>query len=78
MMRTTSLAPVPARGAEGRAVSEVKDEALRMVERYAHLSPDYQADAVERLANFPTLFTARAGGRLKGVAQVSYSTGGSR
>ena len=49
-----------------------------MVERYAHLSPEYQADAVERLANFPTGFTTPACGRLKDAVQVGYSAGGSR
>lgn len=54
-----------------RAIQELGGwRSLRMVERYAHLSPEYQADAVERLANFPTLFTTRESARLKGAAQV--------
>lgn len=54
-----------------RAIQELGGwHSLRMVERYAHLSPDYQVDAFEGLANFPTLFTTREGSRLKAAAQV--------
>jgi hypothetical protein len=47
-------------------------------ERDAHLSREYQADALERLANFPTGSTTPASGTLKGATQVGYSAGGSR
>ena len=79
VLRHTFASRLAMAGVPLRAIQELGGwRSLRMVERYAHLSPEYQADAVERLANFPTLFTTHGGGRLKGVAQVGYSTGGSR
>jgi integrase len=43
---------------------------LAMVQRYSHLSPEHQADAMERLAHFTANFTAPVPAGLNGAAQV--------
>jgi integrase len=78
-LRHTFASRLAMAGVRLRAIQELGGwRSLRMVERYAHLSLEYQADAVERLANFPTRFTTPARGRLKDAVQVGYSAGGSR
>jgi integrase len=70
-LRHTFASRLAMAGVPLRAIQELGGwRSLRMVERYAHLSPEYQADAVERLANFPTRFPTPARGRLKDAAQV--------
>jgi hypothetical protein len=49
-------------GVDLRTIQELGGWApLKMVERYAHISPGHKLDAVGRIAsNFPTLFTTPA------------------
>jgi len=58
-------------GVDLRTIQELGGwRSLKMVERYAHLSPSHKAEAVERLANFTTLFTTPAERQLPGASQV--------
>jgi site-specific recombinase XerD len=59
-------------GVDLRTIQELGGwQSLKMVERYAHLSPSHKAEAVERLAsNFPTGFTTPATGAVASAAQV--------
>ena len=48
-------------GVDLRTIQELGGwKSLKMVERYAHLSPSHKAEAVEKISNnFTTLFTTR-------------------
>ena len=57
--RHVFAARLPMAGVDLRTIQALGGgRSLKMVERYAHLSPGHKAEAVERLAsNFPTGFT---------------------
>jgi integrase len=61
-LRHTFASRLAMAGVDLRTVQELGGWAtLKMVERYAHLSPKHKAEAVERIAeHFPTLFTTPA------------------
>jgi integrase len=70
-LRHTFASRLAMAGVPLRAIQELGGwRSLHIVERYAHLSPEHQADAIERLVDFTTGFTTRASGRLKRAAQV--------
>lgn len=71
VLRHTFASRLAMAGVDLRTIQELGGwRSLKMVERYAHLSPSHKAEAVERLANFPTLFTTADAGRMASAAQV--------
>ena len=71
VLRHTFASRLAMAGVDLRTIQELGGwRSLKMVERYAHLSPSHKAEAVERLANFTSLFTQAAEGRLPTAAQV--------
>ncbi len=62
ILRHTFASRLAMAGVDLRTVQELGGwKGLKMVERYAHLSPSHKAEAVERIArHFPTLFTTAA------------------
>ena len=77
-LRYTFACRLAMTGPDLRTIQELGGwKELKMVERYARLSPSHKAEAVERIisqANFPTLFTTPANvveltPRKAGVAQ---------
>jgi integrase len=72
VLRHTFASRLAMAGVDLRTIQELGGwRSLKMVERYAHLSPSHKAEAVERLAsNFPTGFTTPAGKGIVSAAQV--------
>jgi integrase len=75
VLRHTFASRLAMAGVPLRAIQELGGwRSLKMVERYAYLSPEYQADAVEKLASFHNAIhntpAAVPVTPLKGVAQV--------
>jgi integrase len=71
VLRHTFASRLAMMGVPLRSIQELGGwRSLKMVERYAHLSPEYQADAVEKLAAFPDAIHDTPAARLKGLAQV--------
>jgi len=61
-------------GADLRTVQELGEwQTIAMVERYSHLSPQHKARAIERLAEFPSLFSDEIA---KGIASSCGLGGG--
>jgi site-specific recombinase XerD len=71
VLRHTFASRLSMAGVDLRTIQELGGwRSLKMVERYAHLSPSHKAQAVERLAKFPTLFTTPTAVRLPSAPQV--------
>jgi integrase len=72
VLRHTFASRLAMAGVDLRTIQELGGwRSLKMVERYAHLSPSHKAEAVERLAsNFPTGFTTPQIGAVAPAAQV--------
>jgi site-specific recombinase XerD len=72
VLRHTFASRLAMAGVDLRTIQELGGcQSLKMVERYAHLSPSHKAEAVERLASkFPDAIPTPAQGRLPGAAQV--------
>jgi integrase len=72
VLRHTFASRLAMAGVDLRTIQELGGwRSLKMVERYAHLSPSHKAEAVERLvSNFPTGFTTPATERVASAAQV--------
>ena len=72
VLRHTFASRLAMAGVDLRTIQELGGwRSLKMVERYAHLSPSHKAEAVEPLtSNFPTLFTTPAIGVVAPAAQL--------
>jgi integrase len=72
VLRHTFASRLAMAGVDLRTIQELGGwRSLKMVERYAHLSPSHKAEAVERLAsNFPTGFTTPAVAVVASATQV--------
>ncbi len=72
VLRHTFASRLAMAGVDLRTIQELGGwRSLKMVERYAHLSPSHKAEAIERLAsNFPTRFTTPATKPVASAAQV--------
>jgi site-specific recombinase XerD len=71
VLRHTFASRLAMAGVDLRTIQELGGwQSLKMVERYAHLSPSHKAEAVERLAHFTTLFTPPSTTRLPSATQV--------
>jgi integrase len=71
VLRHTFASRLAMAGVDLRTIQELGGwRSLKMVERYAHLSPSHKAEAVARLDNSPTLFTTPVPERLPSAAQV--------
>ena len=72
VLRHTFASKLAMAGVDPATIQELGGwRSLKMVERYAHLSPSHEAEAVERLAsNFPTGFTTPQIGAVAPAAQV--------
>lgn len=73
-LRHTFASRLAMAGVDPRTIQELGGwKTLAMVTRYTHLSKSHKAEALERLANFPTLFTTArpaGSGELAAASQV--------
>ena len=71
VLRHTFASRLAMAGADLRTIQKLGGwQSLKMVERYAHLSPSHKSEAVERLANSTTVITTLVPVRLPSAAQV--------